>query len=183
MADKSDQYIIMTYMEVMMIGCSSSIARLPLAAAMEARDVSAMRDAFAPDAVFHSPLTEALAFKGREQIGLLAEVLFEVFEDFRYTGGVVSGDIGFLVARARVGGQLIEIVDHFRLDSDKRVEEITVFFRPLPGAAAALRAIGAGLGRRKSRARGAVISGLTLPLTVMTRIGDRIGVGLIRASL
>ncbi len=167
-----------------MTGCSNPVALLPLAAAMEARDPSAVRDAFAPDAVFHSPLTEALAFKGREQIGLLTEVLFEVFEDFRYTDGVVSGDVGFLVARARVGGQPIEIVhDHFRLDPEKRVEEMTVFFRPLPGAAAALRAIGAGLGRRKSRARGAVISGLTLPLSLMTRIGDKIGVGLIRASL
>jgi hypothetical protein len=36
----------------------------------------------------------------------------------------------------------------------------TVFFRPLPAAAAALRLIGAGLGRRRSAARGALISGL-----------------------
>ena len=113
----------------------------------------------------------------------VAEVLFEVFEDFDYTDGVVNGDVGFLVARARVGGQPIEMVDHLRLGPDKRVEEMTVFFRPLPAAAAALRAIGAGLGRRKSRALGAVISGLTLPLAVMTRIGDKVGVGLIRASL
>ena len=37
-------------------------------------------------------------------------------------------------------------------------------------------------GRRKSRARGALISSLTLPLAAMTRIGDKVGVGLIRAS-
>lgn len=155
----------------------------PLAVAMQARDIAAVRQAFAPDAVFHSPLTEALAFAGRDQIGLLTSVLFEVFEDFRYTGEVVSGDVGFLTARARIGGQEIEIVDRFRLDADNRIEDMTVFFRPLPAAAAALRAIGAGLGRRKSRARGWVISGLTLPLAVMTRVGDRIGVGLIRSSL
>ena len=166
-----------------MAKCSDPSVLLPLAAAMEARDLSAVRDAFSPDAVLHSPLTEALAFKGREQIGLLTSVLFEVFEDFNYTDGVVNGDVGFLVARARVGGQPVEIVDHLRLGPDKRVEEMTVFFRPLPAAAAALRAIGSGLGRRKSRALGAVISGLTLPLAVMTRIGDKFGVGLIRASL
>ena len=95
-----------------MNACSNPNAVSPLRAAMEARDVSAVCDAFAPDAVFHSPLTEGLAFKGREQIGLLTSVLFEVFEDFNYTDGVVSGDVGFLVARARVGGQPIEIVDH-----------------------------------------------------------------------
>lgn len=148
---------------------------------MEARDVAAVREAFAPNAIFHSPLTETLAFTGREQIGSLTSVLFEVFEGFRYTGEVLRGDTGFLVARARIGDQEIEIVDHFRLDPDDRIAEITIFFRPLP--AAALRAIGAGLGRRKSRARGALISGLTLPLAVMTRLGDKIGVGLIRASL
>jgi hypothetical protein len=155
----------------------------PLAKAMYVRDVAAVREAFTPNAIFHSPLTEALAFKGREQIGLLASVLFEVFEDLRYTDEVLNGDVGFLVARARIGGQAIEIVDHMRLGPDGRIEEMTVFFRPLPWAAAALRAIGAGLGRRKSRARGAVISALTLPLAAMTRIGDKVGVGLIRASL
>jgi hypothetical protein len=154
-----------------------------LATAMQARDIAAVREAFAPDALFHSPLTEALAFKGREQIGLLTSVLLEVLEDFRYTGEVLNDAEGFLTARARVGGEEIEIVDHFRLGPDQRIAEITIFFRPLPAAAAALRAIGAGLGRRKSRARGALISGLTLPLAVMTRVGDKVGVGLIRASL
>ncbi len=163
--------------------CSHPGVVSALATAMEARDIAAVREAFAPDAIFHSPLTEALAFRGREQIGLLTSVLLEVFEDFRYTGEVLSGDTGFLNARARIGGQEIEIVDHFRLGPDRRIAEITIFFRPLPAAAAALRAIGAGLGRRKSRARGALISALTLPLAVMTRIGDKIGVGLIRASL
>ena len=155
----------------------------PLATAMYARDVAAVRDAFTPDAILHSPLTEALAFKGRDQIGLLVSVLFEVFEDFRYTREVMGDDVGFLVARARIGGEEIEMVDHLRLDQDGRIEEMTVFFRPLPAVAAALRAIGAGLGRRKSRARGAVISALTLPLAAMTRMGDGIGVGLIRACL
>ena len=96
---------------------------------------------------------------------------------------VQHGDATFLVARAKVGGQEIEIVDHLRLGTDGRIEDMTVFFRPLPAAAAALRAIGAGLGRRRSRALGALISGLTLPLAAMTRIGDAIGARLVRASL
>lgn len=155
----------------------------PLRAAMEARDLSAVREAFAPDAIFHSPLTEALTFKGREQIGTLTSVLLEVFQDFRYTDEIVKGSAGFLVARARVGGEPIEIVDHFSLGPDNRIKEITIFFRPLPAATAALQAIGAGLGRRKSRIRGAIISILTAPLAVMSRIGDKVGVGLIRSSL
>lgn len=163
--------------------CSHPEVVSALAVAMQARDIAAVREAFAPDAIFHSPLTEALVFRGREQIGLLTSVLLEVFEEFRYTGEVLSGDVGFLTARARIGGAEIEIIDHFRLGPDHRIVEITIFFRPLPAAAAALRAIGAGLGRRKSRARGAAISGLTFPLAMMTRISDKVGAGLIRASL
>jgi hypothetical protein len=41
--------------------------------------------AFAPDAVFHSPFTEKLAFRGREQIAALTDVILDVFKEFRYT--------------------------------------------------------------------------------------------------
>jgi hypothetical protein len=87
------------------------------------------------------------------------------------------------VGRAKVDGQEIEFVDHLRFDSDGRIADITVFFRPLPATAAALRRIGARLGRRKSPMRGVVISVLAQPLALMTRIGDAIGAGLLRASI
>jgi len=37
----------------------------------------------------------------------------------------------FLVARARVGGQDIEMAEHMRLGPDGKIQELTVFFRPL----------------------------------------------------
>jgi len=70
-----------------------------------------------------------------------------------------------------------------RLGPDGKIEEFTVFFRPLPATAAALRLIGAGLGRRKSPARAAIISALARPLAFMTRTGDGIGVRLVRSTL
>ena len=90
---------------------------------------------------------------------------------------------GFLVGRAKVGGQEIEFVDHLQFDDDGRIASITVFFRPLPAATVALRQIGARLGRRKSPMRGALISMLAQPLALMTRMGDAIGAGLLRASI
>ena len=45
--------------------------KLPLRSAMEARDLGAAVDAFAPDAVVRSPLTDKLTFNGHEQIGAL----------------------------------------------------------------------------------------------------------------
>lgn len=152
-------------------------------AAMERRDVQAVADAFAATAEFHSPLTGKLTFKGREQIAALAGIVLDEFENFRYTDEIMGDEAGFLVGRAEVDGLEIEFVDHLRFGGDGRIAEITVFFRPLPAAAAALRRIGARLGRRKSYARGAVISILAHPLAIMTRIGDAIGARLLRGAI
>lgn len=161
-----------------------SPATLPLRTAMEARDVAAVVDAFAPGAVFRSPLTGRLTFTGPGQIGPLTQVLLsDVFDDFRYTDEVCGDGTGFLVWRARVGGQDIEGVDHLRFSADGKIAEMTVFFRPLPAAAAALRLIGAGLARRKGPGRAVVISNLARPLAAMARVGDAIGARLIRSFL
>jgi hypothetical protein len=152
-------------------------------AAMEGRDIRAVADAFAPDAEFHSPLTDKLTFRGREQIAALAGIILEVFENFRYTDELMGEEEGLLVGRARVDGLEIEFVDHLRFDGDGHISSMTVFFRPLPAAAAALRQIGARLGRRQSRMRGTLISVLAQPLALMTRIGDIIGAGLLRTTI
>lgn len=157
--------------------------KCPMRLAVEARDAAAMVDAFAPDAVLRSPFTDKLAFKGREQIAALCKIILEVFKDLRYTDEIAGGNSGILVARAQVDGQEIEIVDHMRLGADGKIQEFTVFMRPLPAATAALRLIGAALGRRKSPALGALMSVLTTPLAFMARTGDGIGVRLIRSTL
>jgi len=161
----------------------SNPAVLALRAAMEARDVAAVVDAFAPDAVLRSPLTTRLTFTGHEQIRALAQVLVEVLDDLRYTSEACDGTTGFLAWSARIGGQEIEGVDHLRFGPDGKIREFTAFFRPLPAAALALRLIGTGLARRKSPARAVVVSSLTRPLEIMTRVGDPIGVRLIRSAL
>ena len=157
--------------------------QLPFRTAMEAKDLAAVRDAFAPDARLRSPLTNRLVFTGRDQIAAVTEVIFEVFEDFRYTGEVRSGDTVVLLAQARVGGEDLETAEHLRLGPDGKITEATVFFRPLPGTTAALRLIGAGLGRRKSPALGLVMSVLTRPLAFVTRSSDGFGVRLVRSAL
>jgi hypothetical protein len=150
---------------------------------MEARDLTAVVDSFAPDAVVHSPFTARLTFKGRDQIGTLVKVILGVFEDLHYTDEVRGEDTAFLVGRARIGGQDIEMVDHLRLGADGTIQELTVFFRPLPAATVALRVIGAALVRRKSPIRSAVVSSLARPLAFMSRTGDGVGVRLVRSAL
>lgn len=60
---------------------------------------------------------------------------------------------------------------------------MTAFFRPLPAGAVALRMIGAGLGRRRGRLRGALISVFARPLGAMAGAGDPLGVRLVRPTL
>jgi hypothetical protein len=158
-------------------------ATLPFQAAMEARDLAAVLDTFAPDATLRSPFTARLAFAGREQIAAVLEVILGVFKDLRYTDDVRSPGTVFLAGEARIGGKQIEWVDRLQLDPDGSIRELTVFFRPLPATTVALRVIGAGLSRRRSQTRAALVSSLTRPLGFMAETGDRVGVRLVRSAL
>lgn len=161
----------------------STPVKSALRVAMEARDLPAIVDTFAADAEFWSPLTAKLTFKGHREITAITTVILDAFKGFHYTDELVGDRSGFLVSRARIGGVDIEIVDHILYDPDGKISEFTVFFRPLPAAAVALRVIGSGLARGKDPTRAAVISGLARPLGFMTKIGDEIGARLIRSAV
>ncbi len=83
---------------------ATTTTALPLRTAMESRDVRAVVESFTPDAVFHSPLTSKINFRGRDQIGRLTEVIFEVFEDFHYVDEVRRRGDGLPRRRGPGGG-------------------------------------------------------------------------------
>src|SRR5271170_3385583 len=97
---------------------NETTATLPLRAGIEAGDLAAVVDAFAPDAVVRSPITGALTFAGREQIRAVFGVILDVFKDIRYTDELRGDDSAVLVASAQVDGTDIELVDHMRFDSN-----------------------------------------------------------------
>lgn len=149
--------------------------KLPLRVAMEARDHRAVMEAFAEDAVLRSPFTDTLTFEGREQLDALVAVILEVLEDLTYTDELHAGRAAVLVGQARVNGLRVQFCDYLKLRDDGLIEEMTVFFRPLPATTAAMRRFGEGLGRQKSRSRGRVIGTMTAPMALMARAGDRLG--------
>jgi hypothetical protein len=75
------------------------------------------------------------------------------------------------------------MADHFRLDDQGRIVELTVFFRPLPSLAVAVRAIGAAVGRTKSPLRGKIMRLFATPLVAQTRSSDRFADRLVRSAL
>jgi hypothetical protein len=147
---------------------------------MEAGDRHAALAAFAEHAVLRSPFTDGLAFEGHEQLDALLAVILDVLDDLAYTDEVRADGTAVLVGHAHVDGLRVQFTDHLRLDPDGLIAEMTVFFRPLPAATAAMRRIGEGLARSKSAFRGHVVSSMVAPLAFMARTGDGVGVRLVR---
>ena len=154
--------------------------KLPLRVAMEARDHGAVMDSFAENAVLRSPFTDNLAFEGRDQLDKLITVILAALQDLTYTDELHADRAAVLIGHARVDGLRIQFCDYLKLRDDGLIEEMTVFFRPLPATTAAMRQIGSGLGRRRSKLRGRLINTMTAPLALLTRAGDRLGVRLLQ---
>jgi hypothetical protein len=99
--------------------------------AVESRSIDDMMAPFAEDAVLHSPITFK-PFEGRAAIRMLLGILIEVFQDFRYTDELETGDgdTKALVFRARVRDRDLEGIDLIRFDAAGRIADFTVFIRP-----------------------------------------------------
>ncbi len=113
-------------------------------AAVENRDVDAMRAALHPDVVFRSPVVFA-PYEGRDKVMELLSHVIEVFEDFEYTDELAGRDTHALVFRARVGDKQIDGLDHLTLDGDGLVTQLVVMVRPLSGLIALAQQMGARL--------------------------------------
>ena len=113
-------------------------------AAVEAKDLDAMRAALHPDVVFRSPAVFS-PYEGVDTVmGLLTHVV-EVFEDFAYTDELEGTGTHALIFRARVGDKQVEGLDHLTLDADGLVTQLVVMVRPLSGLIALAQAMGARL--------------------------------------
>jgi ketosteroid isomerase-like protein len=113
-------------------------------AAAEGKNFSAIEDLFAEDATFRSPVVFK-AYEGRDMIAMILATVVEVFEDFRYTDQVETGDTAVLVFEARVGDRELNGVDILRFDADARIKELMVMARPKSGLQALAEAMQARL--------------------------------------
>src|SRR5689334_21886013 len=113
---------------------------------VESRDLATMMQAFAADAVLHSPITFR-PFEGRDAIAQLLGILMQVFQDFRYTDELTAADgTKALVFRTRVGDRDVEGLDLIRFDDAGLIRDFTVMVRPRSGMEALLREVGSRLG-------------------------------------
>jgi len=121
-------------------------------AAAESKDFSAIEELFTEDVGFRSPVVYK-PYEGREAVAMLLGAVVRVFEDFRYTDQVETGDVATLCFSARVGDREVEGIDLLRFDADGRVREMAVYVRPMSGVNALAEAM-----RRQLEELGAVSS-------------------------
>lgn len=112
--------------------------------AVEAKDLAALVDCFAPDVVFQSPVVFA-PYEGRATVGALLEHVIAVLEDFTYVSELESGRQAVLRFRARVGGREVDGIDFLEHDAEGKVKSLAVFVRPQSAAIALADAMRARL--------------------------------------
>src|SRR3954466_5863913 len=101
-------------------------------AAAESKDFSAIDELFAEDVVFRSPVVFK-PYEGREAVAMLLGAVAQVFEDFRYTDQVETGDAAALAFSARVGDRELDGIDVLHFGDDGRINRMEVFIRPMSG--------------------------------------------------
>jgi SnoaL-like domain len=114
-------------------GVSSSTAA-SFRAAVERKDLEAVRELLAPDIVFHSPVTFH-PFVGRDTVAELLALVSQTFEDLRYTDELAAASPGAhaLIFRTSVAGKELEGVDLLRVNEQGLIADFTVMLRPLSG--------------------------------------------------
>src|SRR6266508_2863026 len=101
-------------------------------AAAEGKDFSAIEDLFTEDVTFRSPVVFK-PYEGRDAVAMLLGAVSQVFEDFRYTDQIETGDAAALAFTARVGDKELDGIDFLHFDEEGRINRMEVFVRPMSG--------------------------------------------------
>jgi SnoaL-like domain len=113
-------------------------------AAAESKDFSAIDELFSEEVVFRSPVVFK-PYEGRAAVATLLGAVAQVFEDFRYTDQLETGDSAALFFSARVGERELDGIDYLHFGSDGRVDRMAVYVRPMSGVHALADAMKAKL--------------------------------------
>jgi len=109
------------------------------------RDLKALPDLLAPDAVFRSPMAHT-PYPGAPVVSMIHNTVINLFEDITYHRELATGDGLSVVLEfsARVGDKQLKGIDLIRFNEQGQIIEFEVMIRPLSG----LQALGEEMGRR-----------------------------------
>jgi SnoaL-like domain len=109
-------------------------------AAAESKDFTVIDELFTEDVVFRSPVVFK-PYEGREAVAMILGAVVQVFEDFRYTDQLETGDAAALAFSARVGDRELDGIDFLHFDEEGRVDRMAVYVRPMSGVQALAEAM------------------------------------------
>jgi hypothetical protein len=112
----------------------------PFRAAAESKDFSAIDELFTEDVTFRSPVVFK-PYEGRDAIALLLGAVAQVFEDFRYTDQIETGNSAALFFSARVGERELDGIDYLHFGAEDRIDRMAVYIRPMSGVHALAEAM------------------------------------------
>jgi hypothetical protein len=108
--------------------------------AVERQDHSEIVAAFAPDAVFRSPVRYH-PYRGRDGISRVFTALLETIKDYEVVDELVSGDRVGVMFRCRVGDREVEGMHLIQVGEDGLIAEYTEMARPMSGTIAMFEAL------------------------------------------
>ena len=108
--------------------------------AAERKDFSSFEEIFTEDVLFRSPAVFS-PYEGRDAVGMVLTAVARVFEDFRYTDQVETGDTAILAFSATVSGRELDGIDLLRFGTDGKIREMVVYIRPFSGLTALAEAM------------------------------------------
>jgi SnoaL-like domain len=109
-------------------------------AAAESKDFSAIDELFTEDVTFRSPVVFK-PYDGREAVAMLLGAVVQVFEDFRYTDQIETGDAAALAFSARIGDRELDGIDFLHFNDEGHVDRMAVYVRPMSGVNALAEAM------------------------------------------
>jgi hypothetical protein len=146
-----------------------------LRAAAERGDAEAVAELLAPDVVFHSPMTERLLFKGKEEVTALHHDIFAVLEDIETSEPLALGDTRSFTFRGRVRGVETEAMALVRCNERGQIVDFTIFIRPLPALGTLFATLPPRVSaRRRGRLLGVLVALLARPHAVALRAAARL---------
>lgn len=153
-----------------------------IATAMEAlreatqhRDAAAIAPLLSPDVSFHSPLTSRARFEGADEVVALLRDVFRVLDDIETDQVLAGADARAFRFRARVRRVDLAAVLYADFDDRGLITEITIFGRPLPGAATLFATLPPLVSaRRRGPVIGFTVGVLARPLAFSLRAADRL---------
>ncbi|MCO6055529.1 nuclear transport factor 2 family protein [Pseudomonas sp. MOB-449] len=112
---------------------------------IDQRDLSALPELLAADAVFRSPMAHT-PYPGAAVVATILNTVIKVFVDFNYHRQLASDDGLNVVLEfsAKVNGRDLKGIDMIRFDEQGKIVDFEVMVRPMSG----LQALGEEMARR-----------------------------------